>query len=246
MPQKKLSQVLAIEKTTKNKVENEFTRIYQIIGKQELVNGFQKNYTPLEENGQKLPPENKKVQFRAADQIKQVKKELTELLDLGAMKEKTNCLAKADIEVDGKVIAKDVPATYLLYLEHKLQDLATFVKKLPVLDTSEDWLPDPANGMWKTNAFEAVRTKKVEEHQVIVPPTKEHPAQVTKLVKDVPEGKWSTVKYSGAVPLQEIESMAERVEKLQRAVKSARAEANTVVVDETLKPGNEILSYIFG
>lgn len=246
MATRKMNQILAIEKVTKNAIETAFTKIYQNIGKAELLNGFQKNYTPTEENGAKLPPESKKVQFKAEDQIKAVKKELAELLDITAIKDKTNCTAKADIEVDGEVILKDVPATYLLVIEHKLADLVAFARKLPVLDQSENWKKDDALGLWATEPAVSVRTKKVEEIQVIVPPTKEHPAQTAKFVKDVPEGNWSTVKYSGALQSDRVEAILERIEKLQRAVKSARAQANTSIADETLKPGAVILNYVFG
>lgn len=242
----KMNQVLAVEKVTKNRIETEFTKIYQNIGKAELLNGFQKNYTPLEENGAKLPPESKKVQFKAEDQIKKVKKELAELLDISAIKDKTNTVAKADISVNGVVLVTDVPATYLLYLEHKLADLSAFAKKLPLLDQSENWKRDEALGLWATESFKSVRTKKVEEINVIVPPTKEHPAQVAKFVKDVPEGNWETVKYSGAMQSDKVDSILERIEELQRAVKSARAQANVTVADESLKPGAVLLNYIFG
>jgi len=245
MPQK-MNQVLAVEKSTKNRIETEFTKIYQNIGKAELLNGFQKNYTPSEEGGGVLPPESKKVQFKAEDQIKKVKKELSELLDISAIKDKTNTIAKANIEVDGTVLVADVPATYLLYLEHKLADLVAFAKKLPVLDQSENWKRDEAMGLWATEPFSTVRTKKVEDIQVIVPPTKEHPAQTAKFVKDVAEGSWSTVKYSGAMQSDRVEEIMERIEKLQRAVKSARAQANVTVADESLKPGQALLTYVFG
>ena len=38
--------------------------------------------------------------------------------------------------------SRDVPVTYLLFLEKQLVDLHTFVKKLPVLDASETWVFD--------------------------------------------------------------------------------------------------------
>ncbi len=79
-----------------------------------------------------------------------------------------------------------------------------------------------------------------------MPATPQHPAQVQKIVKDVPEGTWKTVKYSGAMPQDQIDAISERLEKLQKAVKSARAEANTTAVDSSLKPGAAILGYIFG
>ncbi len=57
-------------------------------------------------------------------------------------------------------------------------------------------------------------------------------------------GYWRTVKYSGALPARKVAALLERVEKLQRAVKFAREEANAVEVKQQ-KVGAALFGYLF-
>jgi tetrahydromethanopterin S-methyltransferase subunit G len=53
------------------------------------------------------------------------------------------------------------------------------------------------------------------------------------------------VKYSGAIPAKEVNEIVERIEKLQRAVKFAREEANrTTALQQEV--GAKVLKYVFG
>lgn len=241
----KLNQLLSIEKSVKNRREDEYTKIYQSLGKQELLNGFSKTYQPKDEDGEKFPAENKKVQVRAQDALKEAKKALVEIFDVVAQKDATNCHAKADVVVDGKPLLKDVPAVHLLFLEKRLIDLATFVKKIPVLSQDENWKNNEALGLWETDPVETVKGRKVTEFQVVVQPTKEHPAQVKEVSRDVLAGTWKTVKFSGALKADQVKDLVERVEKVSKAVKYALEEANGTQAVE-FKSGEVILGYIFG
>lgn len=241
----KLTQILAIEKNTKNRCETEFTKIFQEVQKADLANGFSKTYRPRDADGEMFPAEGKKVQVRAEERIKRLKSVLTELFDVTATKDATNCNAKADVVVDGVTILKQVPATHLLFIEKKLVDLLSFVKKLPALDQADEWHEDPALGLWATTPAESFKGKKVTTFDIVVPATKEHPAQVKEISKDIIIGTWTTTKFSGALDARRIEELTERVEKLQKAVKFAREEANTVQTTE-LKTGEAVLGYIFG
>lgn len=241
----KLNQLLSIEKNVKNKREDELTKLYQDVQKQDLLNGFSKTYQAKTENGDVLPPQTKKVQVKAEDTLKAVKRALVDVFDVVAQKDATNCTATADVEVDGKKIMTAVPAVHLLFMEKKLADLAQIVKKLPVLSQDESWELDQAQGLFRTPAVEQISTKKIEEFKVIVPPTKEHPAQTVKVTEDVAVGTWKTVKFSGALPKDRIQELTERVDKLTRAVKYAREEANQTKAVE-LKTGEAAMSYIFG
>lgn len=240
----KLVQVLAIEKGIKNRQETLFTQFYQTLTKLDLFNGFSRTYQPKDDTEQALPPENKVVQLRVEDGLKQLKAGLTELFDVTAQRDATNCVAKADVVVDGAVLLKDVPATHLLFIEKKLTDLLNFAKKLPTLAQDEKWHRDEALGVFATDPVRTTKTRKVIRHVVVVPPTKEHPAQVKDDAEDINVGEWSTVKFSGALPADRVMDMVARVEKLTKAVKYAREEANTVQVVD-LKTGDAILSYIF-
>jgi len=239
----KLNQILAIEKNVKNRHETEYTKLHQALQKTELLNGFVKTYKTKDEDGERFPPESKKVQIRADDALQKMSDSLSELFDAAAAKDATNCLAKADVVVDGVTLLKDVPATHLLFLEKRLVEMVSTMKKLPTLDDSETWTRDDNQGLWVTPLVETVKTRKITEHVVVVQPTKEHPAQVKDDTKDVVVGTWTTVKYSGALQVTRVQEIVARAEKLQKAVKYAREEANCVQAVE-LKSA-VLLNYLF-
>jgi hypothetical protein len=242
---KKLNQILAIESVTKKRAEDTFTKSYQEVQKVELVTGFSRNYQPKDDTGERLPSETKKVQVRAVDAVKAVKQGLAELIDITATKDATNQEATANVVVDGVTLAKDVPATTLLFLEKRLVAIIDFVKKLPVLAADESWSFDSAQGLFRTEPVTTVRTKKVEDFRVIVPATKEHPAQVTKVTEDQLVGEWRNTKTSGALPVDERASLLARAERLQKALKEARQEANETPV-KPVEVGEKLLSFVFG
>lgn len=240
----KLNQILAIERNVKNKREDEFTKIHTDLTKADLLFGLSRTYQPLKDDGERFPSENKVVQVRVDDALKKLKAGLAELFDVTAQKDSTNCIAKADVMVDGKLLLASVPATHLLYIEKKLVDLITFIKKLPTLPQDEQWSRNDALGLWETKPAETIKTKKVEDYKVIVPATVQHPAQTAKMVEDVTVGSWKTVKYSGALSVDTVSALLERAEKLQKAVKFAREEANQTQVAGT-PTGDAVMGYIF-
>jgi hypothetical protein len=149
------------------------------------------------------------------------------------------------VTVDGRVLIKDVPVTYLLFLEKQLTDLHTFVKKLPVLDAAESWVQDASTDSWRTDPVQTYRTKRVPRNHVKAEATEKHPAQVEVYYEDVTIGYWTTVKFSGALPARRVNELLDRVERLQQAVKFAREEANgTQVADQQV--GEAVFGYLFG
>ena len=241
----RLNQIIAVEKGIKNRSLQELTQAHHELQKPQLLAGISRTYQPRDEEGERFPPESTRVQVRTDDVVKKTKEILTRLFDVTATKDLTNCNARADVRVDGRVLLKGAPATYLLFLEKQLVDLHTFVKKLPTLDPSESWVPDPAQGLWATEAVQTAKTKKVPRNHVKSEATEKHPAQVEVYYEDIVVGYWKTVKFSGALPATRVNDMLERVEKLQQAVKFAREEANAVEVEE-LKAGDALLGYLFG
>ncbi|WP_443732109.1 DUF7873 family protein [Streptantibioticus silvisoli] len=69
-------------------------------------------------------------------------------------KERANRAARADVTVEGRTILADVPVTWLLFLEKRLTDLRTFVKKPPVLDAAGSWSPDPSTDRTRADGCE--------------------------------------------------------------------------------------------
>ena len=222
----KLNQVLAIERTTKSRIHGEITQMHHTLQKPHLLNGFSKTYQPKDEEGDLLPPERLKVQVNATGMLKRAGRLLTELLDVTATKDFANTEARADLVIDGEVLVKDAPATFLLFLEKQLTDLRTFVSKIPALDPSEDWTFDESNGLFKTAPTQTTRTRKVQRPIVLYPATPEHPAQTQLISEDVVVGTWITVKQSGALPAPRKQELLERIERLSSAVKFARETAN--------------------
>lgn len=239
----KLNQIIAVEKGSKTRAFAKITEAYQLLQKPAVLAGISRTYLPSDEDGEQYPPESTRVQVKADDLISEVTGALTELFDVTATKDWANCTARADVVVDGTTVVADVPVTYLLFLEKQLIDIHTFIKKLPVLDPSDTWSFDGAADAYATEPVQTTKTKKVPRNHVKAEATKEHPAQVEVYHEDVVVGHWRTVKYSGALPAQRVNELTDRVERLQRAVKFAREEANTAEVEQR-EIGAQIFAYL--
>jgi hypothetical protein len=240
----KLNQIIAVEKGVKARSLRELTEAHHTVQKQPLLSGISRTYQPRDEEGERLPPESTRVQVKAEQVLRDAAATLTRLFDVTATKDWTNCVARADVTVDGRTLLREVPVTYLLFLEKQLVDLHTFVRKLPVLDAAESWTFDPSTDCYKTEPVRTVKTKKTPFNHVKAEATDKHPAQVEVFYEDVPVGYWTTVKFSGALPARRINELLERVERLQEAVKFAREEANGMEADER-GVGEVVFGYLF-
>src|SRR5690349_11462734 len=162
----KLNQIIAVEKGVKSRSFQDLTEAHHAVQKPALLSGISRTYLAKDEEGEQLPPESTRVQTRAEDVLRQISTTLTRLFDVTATKDATNCVARADVVVDDRVLLADVPVTYLLFLEKQLTDLHTFVKKLPVLDAAESWVFNDSADCWSTEPVRTNRTKKVPRNHV--------------------------------------------------------------------------------
>jgi hypothetical protein len=241
---KKLNQIIAVEKTTKSRVHELISRLYHNCAKTELFNGFSRTYRKLNDEGEDLPPDKKIVQCNVNDFIKEFSNAMSELFDMTATKDIANCNAVADIVVDGQVMLEKAPATFILFLEKQINDIRSFVERIPVLDSAEDWTIDSNSNIYKTDKISTHKTKKVQTPIVLYEATDRHPAQTQIITEDMVVGYWDTVKHSGAMPASTKKVLLARVDKLAKAVKFAREEANcadAVMADV----GSKILDFIF-
>lgn len=241
----KLNQIIAVANGRKSHAQSVLTTIHHKVQKIDLLSGISRTYRPKDEDGERLPPESKRVQYTASEAIREATAVLEELFDAVATQDATNCVAKADVIVDGVAILSRVPVTHLLFIEKQLVDIGTFVEKLPTLDPADEWQYREDVDGYATTASETTRTKKIPKAFVAYEATKEHPAQVQVFNEDVIAGYWSQVKFSGAIPAKDRNAMLDRVRKLQTAVKFAREEANSVDV-VILETGKPVLSFVFG
>lgn len=241
----KLNQIIALEKGVKSKGQQALTGAHNTMKRVSGFSGLSRVYTPKDDDGDRYPAESTRVQNTVGDVIGNILGDLTRMYDVVLTKDAANQIAKADIVVDGAVIASKVPVTYLLWLEKQLVDLHTFFVKLPVLDADELWNLDPSTNWFRTDPVSTGRTKKVYKNHVLAEATKDHPAQVQVYTEDITVGSWSTTKFSGAIPAPDRQVLVERVEKLAEAVKVAREEANSLTVTDH-KVGESVFAFLLG
>lgn len=241
----KLNQVIAVEKGVKSRAYSEISELNKLVQKPNLFNGLSRAYQSKDENGETYPPEHQRVQEIVGRILKRVRTSKTELFDVTAQKDFANMIAKADVVVDGITVVAQAPVPFLLFLEKELTDLRTFVSNLPILDSTDDWDKDENSGLYKTESVKKNSTKKVQRPIVLYDATDKHPAQTQLITEDVTVGVWEQVKQSGAMPKPEQEALLERVEKLLKAVKYAREEANQFDAPR-VSVGEELFNYLLG
>ena len=245
MPTKnpKLCQIVAVVSGMKTANQAGLTKAHQI--KSDLIIGLTRRYEPKDAEGDPLAPDVKRVQTTVPDVLKTVMTEMTRTLDAVRTLDEGNTVARADVVVGGKTILTAVPVGHLLYLESRLDDIATFIDGLPTLDPSEEWKLSDEPGVYRTEPSQSYRMAKVFRNHNLAPATDKHPAQVQVYQVDEMIGTFTTVKSSGAVPQSMKAAMAGRAKQLRDAIKMAREEANAIEVEQ-FKEGESILGFVFG
>lgn len=240
----KLNQIIAILNGCKTKTKDEITAIYHRLQKPGLLDGLARSYKPRDELGTPLPAESKLVQVRTQDVMREIVSKMTTLFDLVATQDYANCLAKADIRVGDVILAKDVPVTYLLFLDHQLLHIQALISQLPVLSPEEQWRFDENADCYISESYQTTKTQKVFKNHVKAEATDKHPAQVETYTEDVVIGTWTATKYSGAIPAKSRNQLLERVSQVADAVKMARETANSMEAEKK-EIGESLLGFIF-
>ena len=200
----KQNQVIALVKGKKSQAEKVTKKAYQQLEKKDLFAGIDRTYRPKADDGDKRPEEKKIVQQTVEDAISNVRVANKDMINFVAVMDIGNCAAKADVTINGTVLLKDVPATHLIFLEKRVEDLITFISKLPVLDAAEEWEWNTNIGCYSSKARETTSTSKVLNHKTVAEATKEHPAQIAQYTIDEIVGYWSTILLSGNMKADDI------------------------------------------
>src|SRR5678816_328634 len=162
-----LNQIIAIESGVKPRAKKDFALAQRIFEtKVAQLNGISRTYHPLNEDGEKFPPESTRVQVNVQEILSEVQKALIRFFDVTLTKDVANTLATADIVVDGVTIAENVPPPTLLFLEKELSELLLFIGKIPVLDLGEEWSYDDNVNAYATPPAQTAKTKKVPRNHV--------------------------------------------------------------------------------
>jgi hypothetical protein len=241
----KLNQLIASSKTTKTEMNRIIDSSYHESSKTQILGGHDRRYQPKDDEGERLPGEVQRVQRTHDQTMSDVRDAMTRLFDITASIDATNCVAHADVIIDGTVLLDAVPVSTLLFLEKRLTDMHTIVMKLPTLDPAEHWTYSDTAGHYQADPVETTRTKKIPRNHVKAEATERHPAQVDVYTEDVVVGTWTVTKWSGAWPAAKVRALLARIAELRDAVKHARETANSVEVVDT-KIGGRIFDYLNG
>lgn len=251
MPSPQLHELLAVESglaETSTRLIKEVTKTLE--SKTSLFAGMHKSHQIFNESEQYLTqaPEIKEVESTVAEQLNYLGNELARYWDVSLQKEEANQRAKADIVINGTVIAKDVPSIVLLSMEKKLTALLATYNVIPTLDTAKAWELDSTyarTGVFRTkNVTERQQTQTTKKWQEISPATVQHKAQVAEVDSTVVIGKYVVTEFSGATTSLDKAEKLQRLTALIRAVKVARQRANNTEVNTELKFGMALLNFI--
>ena len=245
----KLHELLAVEGELDNvakKIVEETTTDFN--KRQHLFVGYKRTLEHLKDGYTDVPEEYQKLSTTVKDRLDYTFNHVAKLMDATYQKERANTDAKADITIGDTVIAKDVPATFLLNLEKRLAQLRPMLAAAPTMPQGVEFESDPSVG---ENVFKTVhpevkmRTAKTFRHKVLYEATKEHPAQIEKWEETEDIGRFVKQHWMGMITSYDKSQMLNRIDELIRAVKQARQRANTVTVTKD-KIGKSILDFVLG
>lgn len=246
----KLHELLAVDANLKGQAQKCRIELQSTLEKkrhlfaQKLV-----TFTPLAEGAPAETREQSDIQTTVKKEVEWLSNIIRKAIDASYAIDIANTTAKADVILeDGTTLLKDVPATALLQLEKRVKEIAEFIHTIPTLDPAKGFELDSTReaGIYKAREVLKSSTQKVQEPLTLAPATKEHPAQVQLVTKDVKVGTIQELEWSALVTPALKAELLERSEALFRAVTQARSRANDIEVDaKTHKIGKKLLDFVF-
>lgn len=244
-----MHELLAVEKDVKRSEADAVKAFSKMSEAGALFQGMARTLSMFDEERAKQENgrETQEMQAVFGDEFGFAGKAVARAIDVELQKDITNCNATADIVVDGKVIAKAVPATFLLYAERKLEEFGKMLARMPIRSTEHKWEASTEHdeGIFLASQDPTFKTKKIFRFHVMVQPTEYHPAQVKEWPEEDRVGKYETTIYTSLMSKNEKTLMQERCGKLLVAVKKARARANKTETSAATI-GREFMAYITG
>lgn len=243
----KLYEILAVEQDNKNVSERLILESIKTFKKENLFTGSIKVTELFDDEESRIPDEILKLETTVDENLQYSLSAVANYWDIVAQKDSTNMVAKADIVINGEIIAKDIPATTLLGMEKKLNNLRVLFNSIPTLPPGIGWEKDSEyekdNVFRTTHTMNTLKTVKVIEFREVSPATKEHKAQIQQLQATKNIGKFITTKWSGMItPYLKAERIT-KLEKMISAVKKARQRANAVET-VNIEIGDKIINFI--
>ena len=244
----KLHELLAVEADRKKASDRLVSESIKTFRKENLFTGSVKRTEMFDEDEVSIADEVLKLETTVDENLEYSLNALVKYWDTVAQKDATNMEAVADILIPGgKVLLTGVPATTLLGMEKKINELRNLYNAIPTLPPGINWEIDPSqekvNVYKNANDIETLKTMKGIEYKTVAEPTKEHPAQVREVSVTKNIGRFVTTKWSGMVTPYEKARRITNIEIILSAVKKARQRANSVKTVD-LKVGQAIIDFI--
>lgn len=244
----KLHEILAAEQNLKGQATKCRSDLEKTFDKSGHFEGHTVDFVPVGEGQQEVREAEKALAATVRDELAWLAGNITPAIDAAYQVDEANTQARADIVLEnGQVLAKNVPATALLQLEHRADEIHALVSKIPTMDSAKGFQPDSSRGkgIFRSAQDRRVRTEKRKEALVLYHATEKHPAQTSLVDKDVVVGHTITNTWSGKLTVAEKGEMLGRAEALRIAVKKARAKANLQDVDTSKKVASNLLDFVF-
>lgn len=246
----KVHELLAVQEPLKGqskKVQADLKLTFH--GKRHLFEETRKTFEPFGENAKSETVDEKAINTTVQAEITAINKHLAKAIDIGYQVDIANSTAKADVVTeDGEKLLSQVPATALLQLEHRLKEIHELVSSIPTVDPAKGFTIDitQTGGIYKARDVRKQKTEKKDVPVTIAKATDKHPEQAVLKTYDIPIGHLLEQEWSGLITPATKSDLIDRVEIVNRAVKTARAQANNIDVDtKSLKIGKTLLDYIF-
>lgn len=231
-----MHQLLAVEPDIAKRAEALITEAMSTFGKADRFEGQVRKVELFDDaRSRENTSDTKAVTTTVDEKLGFVIPEVERWFDSLLQKETANQIAKADLIVNGVTLAKDVPATFLLGMEKRLQVIRDrLLLTIPTLDPNLTWSSNPnlREGVVQSQTIENYKTEKVADVLTLAPATDKHPAQVKEITLDRNVGKIILVKHSGMWTVSRKAQVLSKIDSLIEAVKSARMVANDAVVPD--------------
>lgn len=243
----KMHELLAVESSITSNYNRDREETLKVLGRADLFTKTvtKKEYFNEDEAARLNQVVTTDMTTTVEDRLSWFAKSVSKLFDLVLQKDMTNQKAIADIEVDGTVLATSVPATTLLMLESKLQDLRGILKATPTLPAGVMWGWDEnTQRFYSKEPVVSFTTKKMTKPVTLYEATKEHPAQVKEVSEDVAVAKITKDTFSGMLTSARKADLLGRLDSLLQGVKKARQRANTTQVEKGAI-GASLMTYLF-
>ncbi len=241
----KLHELLAVEQDRKHKAVQVVGETIKVFTKQDVqFDGVTKRYVQIQEDTEQIPDETKEMVTSVRQKLDDTLEAFVAGIDAHLSKEETNAsnVAKAELIIGNESLGT-FSATSLLALEGHLAKIKELYQAIPVLDATKKWEFDNQKNVYKTE--DEVKFRSVKRPQVIVKyeATKEHPAQTELLYLDFQVGKYVTSYTSGKITPAQKTTLLKRIDEILEAVKTSRAKANNVEV-QNIKFGDKLFAFI--